>query len=200
MDFGPAAANLVAEAEVDGQVGTQLVVILDEHLGALEPGTVLGRDAGVPVIGISEQEVRIVKTCAGIGAGDACGIERPVAGIGTVELEGSGIGVAPGGGVVLVDEELATEVQDMLAADHGDDVRGIEDVLLVDGIGAGVDPGVRVRADELNGGQAVGLGELPAELALDSPAESQVGVEVALVGVAEANLVDGVGGDVGDDR
>ena len=72
-------------------------------------------------------------------------------------------------------------------------------MLLVDGVGAGLNPGVGVGAVELDGGQTVGLGELPAQRGWVARAESLVGKEVALVGVAEANLVDGVGGEIGDE-
>ncbi len=92
-------------------------------------------------------------------------VDCPTLGIRTVELQGTGVNVAPGGCVVAIESELTTEVKDMFAANHGHYVGRIEDHFLVGRVGGWLNPGIGIVAQELNRGKDVGFGKLPTDLA-----------------------------------
>jgi hypothetical protein len=77
----------------------------------------------------------------------------------------------------------------MSAANHGHHVGGVKDMLFVNRVRGGLDPGVRIVRDKLDGWKIVSFGELPAELRGIALSECKIGVEVPLIGVAETRLV-----------
>src|SRR5437588_4929251 len=59
MDFVPAVIDLIAQAQIEREVGAHLPVILNENLGRLEAGSVFGRDTGIPIVRIAEKKVGV---------------------------------------------------------------------------------------------------------------------------------------------
>jgi len=65
----------------------------------------------------------------------------------------------------LVGQEFSAEVKDVPAANHGHHIGGIKGELLIHCVRAGRDPGIGIRAGELDIGEVVRLCKLPAQLA-----------------------------------
>ena len=62
MNLVPAMGDLLAESEVNSQVWTDLEVVLNEHLRALQASAVLGAFIRLPVVDIPEQKVGVLET------------------------------------------------------------------------------------------------------------------------------------------
>src|SRR5215469_18857007 len=89
-------------------------------------------------------------------------------------------------------------MQDVPAANHRDNVGGIEDMLFIDGVRAGSDPGIRIWGAELDTREIIGFRKLPAKLGGITLVQCQVNKEVALPGIAEPGFVNEGGADVPD--
>src|SRR4051812_7517882 len=72
--FIPTVVDLVAQAEVNGQIWTQFNVVLDKHLRTLQACAILWANFCVPMIDITQQEVGIFKARSRIGVSYASGI------------------------------------------------------------------------------------------------------------------------------
>ena len=109
-----------------------------------------------------------------------------------------GIDISPGRGVGPIDQELATEVQNMPSVDQRDHVGWIEDHLLIDRVGGGAEA---VKVVDVHIGEVVRFGKLQSQFGGKALIERWRNKEVQLVGKAHARFVDEVwteGPHIGD--
>src|SRR5215471_12597076 len=59
LDLIPSRLNLIAKTEVQGEIWSHLEIILNKQLRQFHTGTELRRDACLPVLRLTKQEVRI---------------------------------------------------------------------------------------------------------------------------------------------
>src|SRR5579864_235088 len=144
-DFVPAMIDLVAQAKIDGQVRPQFEVVLNKYLGTLQASTIFRGNTCIPTVDVAQQEVGVLEAGSGndtgvtVGLGTAyLGIDRPSLRVLPGILGRASIDIAPRGGIIAVHQQLSAEVQDVFAADHGDDIGRIKDVFLVLRVGTGL--------------------------------------------------------------
>ena len=115
----------------------------------------------------------------------------------TGEGELARVGVAPGCGIVLIDQKLSAEVKDVFAADHGHDVGRVPGEFLIDRVGSWRDPRKGILpAGSDDPREIICLGELPTQLAGVAFIEGEVRKEVQLAGKTYSRFVDGAWADV----
>src|SRR5215471_20878672 len=67
-DVVPAMVDLPAQSKVEGEVRTDLEIILNEHLRALQACPVFGALICLPIVDVPEQEICVFETGSGYGA------------------------------------------------------------------------------------------------------------------------------------
>src|SRR5882757_5842440 len=191
----PTLHNLIPKTEVNCQVWAHLPVVLNEHLRRLLPSRELRSNGGRPVLDIAQKEVGVcVARSAYLLGLNAVGALR----VGAGETRRCSVHVTPGCRVVLEDQVLAAEVEDMVSANQGHDIRGIEVMLLVRCCSARrkislARPGV---TGDVDGWEDVRLRELQPELRRKYLARALRCKEVELVGVSDSQFVDGARIDI----
>ncbi len=191
MDFIPAMLDFVPHSQIQREVGHHLVVVLDKELRCFVAAAEFRRNTRSPVTCVPDQEVGIARS--------SCGVPCILLGVGIVaaEVHGRGIQVAPGGGVVDVHQEFTPEAQDMLAANHGENVGRSVRELLQDRIGP---RGKTVVTEDINSGKDVGFGELQSDFLRIVLVESGVFEKDEPCVEAVSGFIDGLGADVPDIR
>ena len=167
FDLTPTGLNLITQSKIQGQVRPHLVVVLDKDLWKLQPAAIFRRLICTPALRLSQQEVGVGRT-GGTVALSRLSVRTRIA-------HRAGIQVAPGRRVVLEDQELATEVQNMLSFHKGNHIGRVVNVFFIYRIGlraeyrAAVAP--LVVAVDLDVREVIGFGKLPSQLAWVSLAE-----------------------------
>ena len=199
VNFIPSMADIVAEPDIDGEVGAHLVIVLNEHLRVLHARSVLRRDGGVPVVRETEQEVGITEaggpaagSCACIPTRRACRAigarNGPLRRVPTVETHASGVDVTPICVVLTEEQKLSAKMKDVLAADHRHDIRRIEVTLFVVRVACRADP--RIVRETADAGKLVGLAKLPADHRGIAFIQGGIGVVGDGPGVTHSGFID----------
>ena len=101
----------------------------------------------------------------------------------------SSIQVAPGGRVVLIDQEFTTEVQNVLPCNEGNYIRRVINMLFINGVGLRAQYGAAVATlvvtIDLDVREVIGFGKLPSELGWISQTKGVRFEEVQLVGIPQ---------------
>src|SRR5438105_4233870 len=183
--LAPSILNLIAETEVHSEIWQQLNVILNEKLRALLPRCRRRLVVGAPFLNLSQQEIRVAET----GAGRT----RTALGENAGERELPGLHVPPWSRVVLIREEFTTEMQDMLAADHGHHIGRLKAVLDIDCVGLRVQDVIASRPIDGDIRKYIGFRILKADFLWVSQPDTLRNEPVTLPGISESEFINVVG-------
>src|ERR1700688_2762556 len=114
VQLAHAGGRFIAQAQVDGQIGLNLEIILHKDLRIFYAHVSYGLVGGLPVLNVAQQEVR--KACAARSTGGRTGgaiLLCILASKGKLP----GVYVAPRGGVTFPHQYFRTEMQNVLAFD-----------------------------------------------------------------------------------
>src|SRR6266478_5984530 len=182
--LAPSILDLIAEPEVNREIRQNLEVVLNEELRAFLPRCRGRLVVGAPSLHLSQQKVRItqpasrrVRTALGEDAGKS---ELP------------GLHVPPWSRIILIGQEFSTEMQNMLAADHGHHVGRLKAVLNIDCVRLRVQDIIASRPIDCDIRKDIGFRILKADLLRVPQPDTLRNEPITLPGVSKPKLINNV--------